>query len=139
MLQKVVIPCLKGEPSSGAQPSAFWASYLLDCAQKYSLRQEALDYIKQRWEPMIPAGTTWENFPKVNPGELSCAHAWSAHLISHLPELVFGFKQLSPAWENFSFEPFDGLEYADFIMPLPDNALLSAHYDQQNGLHVTHV
>ena len=121
MIEKVIRPCLLGNYQEGAVPSAFWASYLLDCAQIYGLREEAITYIKNNWEPMISAGTTWENFPNPNPGELSCAHAWSAHIISHLPELVFGLKQLSPGWEEISldFHAIPGIEKAEFKIPLP--------------------
>ena len=125
MIDKVIRPCLLGNYKEGAKPSAFWATYLLDCAQKYNLQQEALFYIKTNWQTMIPAGTTWENFPKPNPGELSCAHAWSAHIVSHLPELVFGLEQLSPGWEEIALDlkvP-SGLSKAEFSLPLPQGEL----------------
>ena len=145
MIEKVIRPCLLGNYSAGALPSSFWATYLLDCAQEYGLREEALFYIKNNWQTMIPAGTTWENFPRPNPGELSCAHAWSAHIISHLPELVFGLKQLAPRWEDIEldYQPLPGVEEAELTLPLPQGEL-SLRYDGKNvhsqipqGVHIS--
>ena len=73
---------------------------------------------------MIPAGTVWENFPVPSPGELSCAHAWSAHLISHLPELFFGLEQQSPAWESIKLAPEKALDEAEAHIPLPRGMLV---------------
>ena len=123
MIQKVVKPCLDGTLAEGALPSSFWASYLLDCAQKYGLRQEALDYIKRKWTPMLPAGTVWENFPPEKTGELSCAHAWSAHPLTHLPELVFGLEQTAAGWEKITLSPLPLLDEAALALPLPQGML----------------
>ena len=122
MLEKVILPCLNGMPSDGAQPSSFWATYLLDCALKMDCRKEALEYIRTKWEPMLPAGTVWENFPGKG-GELSCSHAWSAHLISHLPELIFGLEQLKANWTSFRLKPEFILDEAAFALPLPTGLL----------------
>ena len=137
MINKVVLPCLKGTYTQGAVPSSFWATYLLDCALEYNLREEAINYIKTNWHSMIPAGTVWENFPNPNPGDLSCAHAWSAHLISHLPELVFGFKQLSPGWTDIEFDPHNmpDLANAEFSIPLPLGKLSCSFIGKNKDFH----
>ena len=135
MINKVILPCLEGSYNTGAVPSAFWATYLLDCALKYGLRKEALAYIKRNWSAMIPAGTVWENFPVPSPGELSCAHAWSAHLISHLPELFFGLEQQSPAWESIKLAPEKALGEAEAHIPLPQGTLVLKQ--DKNGFSYT--
>ena len=81
------------------------------------LRKEALEYIRRKWEPMLPAGTFWENYPVPN-SELSCSHAWSAHPISHLPELIFVLKQLEANWKKIRLEPVSLLKHAAFFIPL---------------------
>ena len=123
MLEKVILPCLNGSLKEGAQPSAFWATYLLDCAYKCGKYQEALQYIQRMWEPMIPSGTTFENFNVKSTGELSLSHAWSAHVISHIPELVFGLEQLSAKWEKIRIMPNFILDEAKFTIPLPQGIL----------------
>ena len=122
MLQQVIVPCLQETLSEGALPSSFWATYLLDCASENGLQKEALEYIRRKWAPMLPAGTVWENFPAKN-SEVSCAHAWSAHLISHLPELIFGLQQLTPGWDKVRLKPEFLLDKASFSIPLPQGIL----------------
>ena len=126
MLSKVIKPCLEGTLETGAQPSSFWATYLLTCAMECGLQKEALSYLKRNWAPMIPSGTVWENFVLGNRSELSCSHAWSAHPICHLPELIFGVKQLTPGWKSLRLKPEFLLEEADFKIPLPQG-MLSCH------------
>jgi hypothetical protein len=123
MLEKVILPCLNGTFTEGAQPSAFWATYLLDCAFKCNLNKEGLSYIQRMWEPMIPSGTTFENFSLKSTGELSFSHAWSAHVISHIPELLFNLEQLAPAWEKIRIKLNFILEEAKFAIPLPQGML----------------
>lgn len=117
MLQKMIIPCLNGTLQTGAQPSSFWATYLLDCAAEYNLLKEALNYIKRNWSDMIKSGTTWETFKCGY--ETSLSHAWSAHIISHLPELTLGIQQLSPAWKNIRLKPSFFMNEIHFKIPLP--------------------
>ena len=122
MIEKVILPCLNGTLEAGAQPSSFWATYLLDCAQECGLQNAALDYIRRMWSSMIPYGTVSETFVGRGHTEDSCSHAWSAHAISHLPELIFGLKQLSSGWEKIRLKPeffFD----ANFRIPLPQGIL----------------
>lgn len=123
MLNKVVIPCLKGTLQSGAQPSSFWATYLLDCATEYGLKQEAIDYIRRNWAHMIPSGTTWEIFDEAKSSEISYSHAWSAHIISHLAELIFGLKQLAPGWEKLRLQIEFLFDDIHFELPLPQGLL----------------
>lgn len=86
------------------------------------LRKEALEYIRRKWKPMLPAGTFWENYPVPN-SELSCSHARSAHPISHLPELIFVLKQLEANWKKIRLEPVSLLKHAAFFIPLPQGTL----------------
>ena len=123
MLTKVIIPCLAGTLKQGAQPSAFWATYLLDCAFECNLIKEAISYIKRLWKPMLDAGTVWENFLDTPGRELSCSHAWSAHIVSHLPELIFGIKQLKENWSELSLKIEFIFEDASFKIPLPQGLL----------------
>ena len=122
MIRKVILPCLKGTLADGAQPSSFWATYLLDCAFDNGLQKDALAYIRTKWAPMLPAGTVWEKFPDKS-SECSCSHAWSAHPISHLPELVSGLKPLEANWKKIRLKPEFLLEEAEFSLPLPQGLL----------------
>jgi len=120
MLQKRILPCLRGElPPEVAQPSSFWATYLLQAAQKYHLYPEALGYLRRRWEPMIFTGTAWENFTDVNSPTISVCHAWSGHPVYHLPEIQFGLRQTAPRWQSIELAPQFLTDCADFELPTP--------------------
>lgn len=123
MIRKRILPCLNGTLQNCAQPSPFWATYLLDAAQMLGLRAEALNYIRVNWSPMIPTGTVWENFPRGDYSGWSYSHAWSAHVISHLPELVFGLKQTGPAWKEVEFAPLALLDHARMTVPTPQGMI----------------
>ena len=133
MLQKRIIPCLTGTLTEGAQPGAFWSTYLLDIAGKCNLHQEALDYICRNWQHMIPAGTTWEVFERGSYTGWSYSHAWSAHPLTHLPEIIFGLKQTAPAWKSVILEPEPLVEEAAFQIPVPQG-ILSASFRMRDGL-----
>lgn len=123
MIEKIILPCLNGTLKNGAKPSSFWATYLLDCAFQCGLKKEALEYIKRMWEPMLPTGTVWETFNDYSGSEISFSHAWSAHPISHLPELIFGLEQLEQGWKKIRLTPECLLDQAEFQIPLPQGSL----------------
>ena len=124
MIEKRILPCLKGTLSGCAEPGSFWSTYLLDAAQMYGLRAEALEYIRREWAKMVPTGTAWETFGKGDYSGWSYSHAWSAHPLSHLPELVFGVKQTEDAWRKVEFAPLlSALDSADLVLPTPQGTI----------------
>ena len=124
MIEKRILPCLKGTLSGCAEPGSFWSTYLLDAAQMYGLRAEALEYIRREWAKMVPTGTAWETFGKGDYSGWSYSHAWSAHPLSHLPELVFGVKQTEDAWRRVEFAPLlSALDSADLVLPTPQGTI----------------
>lgn len=131
MVEKRILPCLNGTLQEGMHPGSFWATYLLDASQNLGLRLDALSYIRRKWSKMLPTGTTWEVFDRGNYSGWSYSHAWSAHPVTHLPEIVFGLKQTAPAWEKVILEPLPLLEKASFRMPSPQG-ILSAAIEKEN-------
>ncbi len=106
MTAKRILPCLLGTLNEGVQPNAFWSTYLLDCAQKLGLNVEAVNYIRAHWKKMIDTSTTWEVFDRGDYTGWSYSHAWSAHPVTHLPEILGGINQTAPAWKRIAFKPF---------------------------------
>ncbi len=131
MITERIRPCLLGTLTEGAVPSPFWATYMLDAAQKAGLNEEALIYIRNNWSKMIPSGTTWEIF---DPGErgLSVSHAWSAHLVSHLPEILGGITQVEAGWKKIRFSPYFAGNYVSVTVPTP-SGLIKAGWQKENG------
>ena len=72
---------------------------------------------------MLPTGTVWETFNDYSGSEISFSHAWSAHPISHLPELIFGLEQLEQGWKKIRLTPECLLDQAEFQIPLPQGSL----------------
>ena len=137
MLAKRIIPCLKGTLHEGSQPGAFWSTYLLDMAQKLDLRQDALNYIRTHWQHMIPTSTTWEVFDRGNYPGWSYSHAWSAHPLTHIPELLCGIVQLEPGWKKVRFAPLTdaGVSHASVSIPVP-MGMLKAGFSKKSDSFV---
>ena len=135
MLAKRIVPCLKGTLREGLQPGAFWSTYLLDLAQKLDLRQDALNYIRTHWKHMIPTSTTWEVFDRGNYPGWSFSHAWSAHPLTHIPELLCGIVQLEPGWRKIRFAPLTtaDVSHASIAIPVPTGLLKAGFRKEDDG------
>lgn len=133
MLKNRILPCLAGTLLEGAQPGAFWSTYLLDAAMQLGMQKEALGYIQRKWLPMIPAGTTWEVFDRGAYTGWSYSHAWSAHPVTHLPELLCGIIQMEPAWRKVRICPCfpNGETFASATIPTV-HGLLHAEWKKQD-------
>ena len=132
MIQKRIKPCLEGTLNEGAQPGPFWSTYLLDIASSCKLRKEALAYIARRWQHMIPCGTVWEVFDRGSYTGWSYSHAWSAHPLTHIPELL-GITQKEPGWRKIAFEPFFA-DIADCDISIPSPlGIVKAGWHKEDG------
>ena len=104
VLNTILLPFLRGESEPKAIPSAYWITYLFSVLAEHGYGEEVVAYIKKRWLPMAEHGTTWEGFTPLRGAE-SHSHAWSAHPLFHLMQLVGGITQRSPAWKAINFKP----------------------------------
>ncbi len=133
MAERRILPFLRDEPLTCARPSSFWCTYLFDAAEQLSLGKETLSFLRRHWARMVPSGGTWEHL-EWNPSEgQSCCHAWSAHPVVHLPNLLLGLRQLAPAWQEISLRPDPELlpESGTILLPLPPGDLT---FSWRNGL-----
>ncbi|QDU72639.1 alpha-L-rhamnosidase-related protein [Mucisphaera calidilacus] len=96
---------LKGELSEGAQPTPFWLAYIYEAAHHWGLTDLALNHLREHWLPMVPFGGTWERFEPPGDGDTTCSHAWSAHPIHLLPQLLCGLRPTAPAWGEVVIKP----------------------------------
>ncbi len=104
MLAQRILPYLRGQTQDGANPSSYWVTYVYTAAQQLGQAQAVLDHLVKHWQVMIPFGGTFEQF-NVQLGHGSCTHAWSAHPIYHLAQILGGVTRLAPGWSRVSFEP----------------------------------
>jgi alpha-L-rhamnosidase len=131
MLEKSILPELNDTTTSPVRPSAFWITYVFDAAKQLGQGQAVVDCIKRRWQTMIPQGTTWETF-NYKPGVESLSHAWSAHPIFHLMQIIGGVRQAAPNWKRVSFTPVDcGIDFK-IAIPSPHGLIRVSMDRKQN-------
>ena len=82
-------------------------------------------YIKAYWTPMVTHGTTWEGFYTRRGGE-SSSHAWSAHPLYHLAQMVGGITQTGPQWSEIAFRPTFHGTHGQSVVPSPLGPIQSA-------------
>ncbi len=104
MLAKVLVPYIKSIDCSETSPSAYWCTHVFELLIERGYRDEVLSFIKEAWLPMARYGTTWESF-KPQPGQQSQSHAWSAHPLVHLHQILSGVTQRAVAWQEVHVRP----------------------------------
>lgn len=116
--QKSLLPFLRGEITPEVTPSAYWITYVFEVLAAAGHGAEVVDFLRSRWLPMTEHGTTWENFsPRV--ADESFSHAWSAHPLYHLMEILGGIRQTQPGWKEVSFSPVFLGAHARVAVPTP--------------------
>ncbi|MBC2594473.1 alpha-L-rhamnosidase [Ruficoccus amylovorans] len=124
MLEKRLLPYLRGKLKTDIQPSAYWITYIFSTLAERGYGADVLEDIRRRWTPMAAHGTTWENFSPVQ-GEESFSHAWSAHPLFHLMQILGGVRQSGPAWERITCEPVFVGDSAEISIPSPKGDIVS--------------
>ncbi len=138
MLSQILLPYIRGEElqiAGAARPSAYWITYLFTVLQEHKFQGEVVAFIRKKWVPMVQHGTTWENFhPKE--GEESFSHAWSAHPLYHLMQILGGVTQTEAGWKKIKFSPtFDG-DSAKIAIPTPLGPIRSHWKRSGNSLEM---
>ncbi|MDQ8192940.1 family 78 glycoside hydrolase catalytic domain [Coraliomargarita sp. SDUM461004] len=120
-----ILPYIRSELKTDIQPSAYWITYIYTALSERGYGNEVIADIRKRWAPMVTHGTTWENFaPKI--ADESFSHAWSAHPLYHLMQILGGIRQSSPGWENIKITPTFTGDAAAVVIPSPLGNIHSA-------------
>lgn len=137
MFEKRILPFLRGSKLDVPVPSTYWTSYVLTVARKMGYSREAIEYMKRMWTPMIPLGTCLEVFDD-QPGEFSASHAWSAHPLFHLMNILGGVVQGATGWNTITYEPyFDRtMEFVKIKHPSPHGLIESSWVREKAGISV---
>lgn len=104
MLEKVLVPYIKEKLAMKGLPSSYWCTYAFTVLAERGYGSEVVDYIRKHWAPMVEHGTTFEVFDP-QPGGQSFSHAWSAHPLYHLVQIIGGIRQTGPAWKRVRYAP----------------------------------
>ena len=134
MINKLILPYLRGEELTGPKPSAFWSTYVLQQMIARGFGEEALGFIRRGWTPMLATGTTWEGFDWDETAGGSACHAWTGHPSSALVNLLAGVYQLAPAWGVIRVKPFfaEGIDHVSVMVPTPRGDL-RVQWQRDNG------
>ena len=107
-----LVPLVAGHHDHPVQPTPFFMYYILEALKARGRTREVIDCIERWWGGMLERGlTTCEEHWNTTPGQGSLCHAWSAHPIVHLSNIMLGVWQTAPAWKKIRFAPtFTGAE-----------------------------
>ncbi|MEI6034237.1 MAG: alpha-L-rhamnosidase C-terminal domain-containing protein [Verrucomicrobiae bacterium] len=123
-IQEVLLPFIRQETKPEVYPSSYWITYVFEVLTSAGHGADVLRFIREKWAPMAEYGTTWENFAPRR-GDESFSHAWSAHPLYHLMQILGGIRQNAPAWAEIVFEPvFEG-DWNETVVPTPHGKIRS--------------
>ncbi len=139
-MEKFLVDYLRDGSGHKSQPSAYWITYLYTLLAERGHGAAVLAHIRPRWEPMIAYGSTFETFGAEHEGFASSrSHAWSAHPLFHLMQIIGGVRQTAPAWQRVSFTPvFEG-DHGAATIPTPRGDIRSAWRREGERIHVSLV
>ena len=121
--EQILLPLVRSDRGNPIQPSSYFMHYVFQALKLKGFRRDVADCIRRWWGEFVQAGcsTAPELFLEHStPGATSFCHAWSAHPILHLSEILLGVRQLEPGWRKISFEPLliPGLDVSG-VVPTP--------------------
>jgi hypothetical protein len=88
------------------EPSPFFMYYVFEALKSHGRGAEAIDCIRRWWGVFVEKGfTTTPEMWGVPAGRWSACHAWSAHPIVHLDDVLLGVTQTTVGWRRIKFEP----------------------------------
>ena len=113
------------DPVEGPTPGAFWMTHVYQAADAAGMGRDVVRHLRRHWRAMAEYGSTFEGFDGT-PGRESLSHAWSAHPIYHLPQILGGVRQTAPMWRRVSFRPLPDMPEVDHCrttLPTPHGRL----------------
>ncbi|XHR31113.1 MAG: alpha-L-rhamnosidase C-terminal domain-containing protein [Chthoniobacteraceae bacterium] len=133
LLQKSLVPFSREEFKPEIHPSSYWITYVFQALAEQGYGAEVIAYIRSHWSEMAKHGTTWENFNPMR-GEESFSHAWSAHPLYHLMQIIGGIRQTSPSWKTIRWSPVFPVQHAEVTVPTPQGLIRTSW--KKNGAEV---
>ncbi|MBC2602752.1 alpha-L-rhamnosidase-related protein [Puniceicoccus vermicola] len=123
-MDRALLPFIRGESTELVGPSVYWCTYAFSALHEAGYGADVLDYILRHWTKMADHGTTWsQNMPYGS--EQSHSHAWSAHPLYHLMQILGGIRQIESAWDSILFRPLFWGEFSSIRIPTPHGLLKS--------------
>ncbi len=135
MTEKKLIPFIRQEEQDGAIPSPFWSTYPFEVLDLSGHGREVVDFIRNKWEPMLSTGTTWEHYTWNTIRAWSSSHAWTAHPSYHFVNILAGVKQTKANWESIEFSPCfpENIDFAEALVPSPRGDIKAGWKREEDG------
>ncbi|MGE9294103.1 MAG: alpha-L-rhamnosidase C-terminal domain-containing protein, partial [Puniceicoccales bacterium] len=130
LIEGSLLPFVRGEDCPLVKPSVYWCTYVFSVLDLAGYGEDVVRYIRRHWAQMADHGTTWSQM-KGYGGEQSHSHAWSAHPLYHLMQIVGGIRQTAPAWRRIEFRPLLWDRSAEITIPTPQGQI-EAHWSKSS-------
>lgn len=127
---------LRDESGHTAKPSAYWITYVYSVLAGLGHGAAVVAHLRPRWEPMVAYGSTFELFQDHPEFPISHSHAWSAHPLFHLMQIIGGVRQMAPGWKQIEFAPVFVGTSGGCTLPTPLGLITSAWRREGPGVHV---
>lgn len=125
-MERFLVGYLRDESRHKSKPSAYWITYVYSVLAERGHGAAVLEHVKPRWARMTTYGSTFETFEDFKGFMSSRSHAWSAHPLFHLMQIVGGVRQTAPAWREVSFAPVFHGDHGGSTIPSPQGEITSA-------------
>lgn len=135
-MEKFLLNYLADESTHTAKPSAYWITYIYSLLAGRGHGAAVIAHLRPRWEPMIAYGSTFELFKDHPEFPISHSHAWSAHPLFHLMQIIGGVRQTAPAWKQIDFAPVFVGDSGGCTVPTPAGPITSAWRREGAGVHI---
>ena len=131
-LRDILLPWVRQDQVTHAPPSSYWCGYPLELLSRHGHGEDVVRFIQRRWKQMAEFGSCFENFDPRPKGRdmLSHSHAWSAHPLYLLMQILGGIRQTAPAWREITFQPVLLGDFAKVTIPTP-HGVIHASWEKQ--------
>ena len=124
--ERYLMEYLRDESGHTVKPSAYWITYVYTVLATRGHGADVVAHLRPRWEPMIAYGSTFELFRDHPEFPISHSHAWSAHPLFHLMQIIGGVRQAAAAWKRVEFAPVFVGESGGCTVPTPAGPITSS-------------
>ena len=125
-MERFLLDYLQDESGHTAKPSAYWITYVYSVLAGRGHGAAVVAHLRPRWAPMVAYGSTFELFGDHPEFIISHSHAWSAHPLFHLMQIIGGVRQTAPQWRRVEFAPVFIGKSGGATIPTPRGPITSA-------------
>ena len=136
-MEAFLLDYLRDDSKHKVKPSAYWITYVYSVLSGRGHGAAVVEHIKPHWQPMVAYGSTFEVFGDYDEIKASRSHAWSAHPLFHLMQIIGGIRQTAPAWKEVSFAPLFLGDHGGATVPTPQGDITSTWKREDGTIKVT--